>query len=120
MESILNYVEAEPKTYYQALQAADSEKWKIAVREELDALVKNKTWKVVPREVGRKALHSKWVYKKKVDGEGKLESYKARLVACGNEQTHGKDYFDTFAPVMELTATKIILVMAQVWGVLVQ
>ena len=69
---------------------------------EIDALVENGTWQVVDRSPETKPLHSKWVYKKKQDANGNLVRYKARLVACGNEQTYGKDYFDTFAPVMAL------------------
>ena len=64
-----------------------------------------------------KPLHCKWVFKTKMDAQGQVERFKARLVACGNEQRYGQDYFQTFAPVMELSAVKVILVLAQLWGV---
>ena len=62
-------------------------------------------------------LHKKWVYKTKHDADGNLERYKARLVACGNEQVFGRDYNVTFAAVMEMSRVKLILALARIWKV---
>nr|BAP68978.1 RxLR effector candidate protein [Hyaloperonospora arabidopsidis Emoy2] len=62
-------------------------------------------------------LHSKWVYKTKRDADGELERYKARFVACGNEQVFGRDYNITFAAVMDMSSVKIILALARKWRV---
>eukprot|EP00253_Pinus_taeda_P009355 PITA_09355 len=44
-------------------------------------LHKNEAWDLVDLSVGRKPIGSKWVFKKKTNAEGKVEKYKARLVA---------------------------------------
>ena len=62
-------------------------------------------------------LHTKWVYKTKTDANGNIERYKARLVACGNEQRFGVDYGLTFAAVMDMGTVKIILALARKWNV---
>lgn len=67
--------------------------------EELEALKKNKTWELAHLLVGKKAVGCKWLYVVKQNPEGKVERYKARLVARGYSQTYGIDYDETFAPV---------------------
>lgn len=46
---------------------------------------------VVPKFAEEKLLHPKRLYKTKRHADSSLERYKARLVACGNEQSHGDD-----------------------------
>ena len=63
------------------------------------------------------AFHSKWVFKTETRADGELEGYKARLVACGNEQVLGVDYNLTFAAVMDISTAKVVLALAATWGV---
>ena len=69
------------------------------------------------RSPGANALHSKWVYKTKAGADGELKRYKARLVACGNEQVVGVDYNLTFAAVMDISTAKVVLALSATWGV---
>ena len=47
-----------------------------------------------------------------MDADGRIESFKARMVACRNKQVLGVDNILTFAAVMELNTVKVILVLA--------
>lgn len=47
------------------------------------ALMRNKTWHLVPPQKGRNMIDSKWVYKIKRKSDGSLDRYKFRLVAKG-------------------------------------
>ena len=67
--------------------------------EELEALKKNKTWVLTTLPPEKKAVNCKWIYTVKHNPEGKVEWYKARLLARGFSQTYGIDYDETFAPV---------------------
>ena len=67
---------------------------------------------VVPPENAH-VLHNKWVFKENTDADGKVELYKARIVACGNKQLFGVNYTFIFAAVMELGTVKIILVLSR-------
>ena len=85
--------------------------------EEMRALEDNDVWKVEVPPKGSHVLHTKWVFKTKLDADGEIGRFKAKLVACGNEQVFGVDYGLTLAAVMELSTVKVILVLAPRWGV---
>ncbi len=57
-------------------------------------------------------MGSKWVFRAKKDAAGNVVRYKARLVAQGFLQVPGIDYFDTFAPVTQLTSIRTVLAFA--------
>jgi hypothetical protein len=50
---------------------------------EYGALMRNKTWALVPPQRGRNLIESKWVFKVKHNANGSVDRYKARLVAKG-------------------------------------
>eukprot|EP00253_Pinus_taeda_P011706 PITA_11706 len=67
--------------------------------DEMESLHKNEAWDLVEFPAGRKPIGSKWVFKKKTDAKGKVEKYKAWLVAKGYSQVKGIDFGDIFSPV---------------------
>eukprot|EP00644_Phytophthora_capsici_P018852 jgi/Phyca11/132500/e_gw1.174.10.1 len=81
------------------------------------ALEANGVWRVVRKPRKEKLLHTKWVFKTKLDAGGGIERFKARLVACGNEQEFGVNYGLTFAAVIEMSSVKVILALARRWRV---
>jgi hypothetical protein len=58
------------------------------------------------------AITSKWVFKIKTKSDGSIESYKAHLVARGFQQTRGRDYDETFAPVAHMTTVRTLIAVA--------
>ncbi len=63
----------------------------------MQSLLDNDVWELVELPENRKPVGSKWVYKVKVDGDGRVKRFKARLVAQGYTQTtKGADYDETF------------------------
>jgi hypothetical protein len=83
---------------------------------EFGALIKNKTWHLVPQK-GSNVIGCKWVYKIKSKSNSSLDRYKARLVAKGFKQGYGLDYEDTFSLVKAATIHIILsLVVSRGWS----
>jgi transposase InsO family protein len=105
-------VSGDPLTLDEALSGPDAEKWRAAMKSEMDALVANGTWDLASLPAGRKAVGSKWVFKTKRNAKGDIIRHKARLVAKGFTQVQGVDFTDTFAPVARFTSFRLLLSIA--------
>ena len=70
----------EPKTFN---EDSNDEFWKSDMKEELDQIEKCWTWELVPRPQDKNIIDTKWVYKNKLDENGRVIRNKARLVCKG-------------------------------------
>ncbi|GKA84653.1 retrotransposon protein, putative, ty1-copia subclass [Tanacetum coccineum] len=72
----------------------------------------------IPMEVlvdlppGCKTVRSKLIFKKKTDMDGIVHTYKARLVAKDYTQLYRVDYEETFSPVADIRAIRILISIA--------
>jgi histone deacetylase 1/2 len=90
----------------------DDNKWNHAMQQEYDALIKNKTWHLVPPSSDKNLIDCKWVYHIKKNADGTIQRYKARLVAKGFKQRYGIDYEDTFSPVVKAATICLVLTLS--------
>ena len=105
----------DPATYSEAMSLPDADKWRKALDEEMTSIKANHTWELVDLPPGKRPIGCKWVFKKKMNAEGKVERYKARLCAKGFSQRAGVDYNETFAPVLKYKSLRILLHLANMW-----
>jgi hypothetical protein len=73
----------DPRTDREAVDLEDGKLWKKAMDEAMVALDKNEAWDLVELSTGRNPIGRKWVFKKKLNTEVKVEKYKPRLIAKG-------------------------------------
>lgn len=99
----------EPRTYD---EASKSEKWLKDMEEYVQQIEKNETWELVPRPVDKNIIRTKWVYRNKMNEEGKVIRNKERLVSKGYAQVEGIDFEEIFAPVARLEAIRMFLAFA--------
>ena len=99
----------EPQTFH---EASSNPLWQQAMKEELDALHKTRTWDLVDLPSGKSVICCKWVYKIKTRSYGTVDRYKAWLVARGFTQEYEIDYEETFAPVARLSSVRTLIVIS--------
>ncbi|GJY08429.1 retrovirus-related pol polyprotein from transposon TNT 1-94 [Tanacetum coccineum] len=68
----------------------------------------------------KKAIGSHWIFKTKLKSDGSVDRKKARLVVQGNRQMKGKDYKETFAPVVKMVNVRSLLAIAAMQGPLLE
>ena len=78
---------------------------------EMKSLHSNEVWELVEPPPDRKVVGNKWIFKRKVDADGAVERYKARLVAQGCTQKFGLDYEETFSPVVRFESIRSIVAL---------
>jgi Reverse transcriptase (RNA-dependent DNA polymerase) len=102
-------VTCDPTSLHEALSSPDAARWQEAMHAEMTALVNMGTWSVVELPPGRQPIGTKWIFKTKLNSAGEVSRYKARLVVQGFTQVEGVDYFDTYAPVVNITTIRTLL-----------
>ena len=103
------HTHTKPKTF---TEANKHDCWQKAMQDEINALIKTGTWKIVDLPPNAKPIGCRWIYKVKHHVDGSIERYKAKLVAKGYNQIEGLDYFETYSLVAKLTTIRIVLALA--------
>ncbi|KAL0416080.1 UNVERIFIED_CONTAM: Retrovirus-related Pol polyprotein from transposon TNT 1-94 [Sesamum latifolium] len=78
----------EPSTFEEVLM---HDEWKNAMKEDMRMIEKNRTWSLVPRPRNRHVIGVKWIFRTKLNPDGSINKYKARLVVKGYSQLAGVD-----------------------------
>ena len=79
----------EPTNYKEVMASIESAKWKEAMDNEIKSMYDNEVWNLVHNVPGRNIVGYKWIFKKKTDMDGKLHTFKDRLIVKGFTQTPG-------------------------------
>jgi hypothetical protein len=98
----------DPDTMYwdQAIKQEDATEFIQAAIEEIETHQQQAHWEVVPKSVvpsGTRVLDAIWSMKRKRNLKtNQVYKHKARLNVHGGQQQYGKDYWETYAPVVTL------------------
>jgi hypothetical protein len=103
-------INANPKSFTEALLSPQNAHWKAAIKAELQSLMHRNTFNM-PSEAppGRSIVGCKWFFVKKRGAAGRVQRFKARLVAKGFTQRFGIDYQETYAPVIDSIAYRYLI-----------
>ena len=96
-------------SYEDIMLDIDKNKWIDVMRTEMDLTCFNDVWTLANPSIRIKTIGCKWIYKRKRGLDGKVETYKARLVTKGYNRKKIIDYDETFSLVVMLKSIRIIL-----------
>ncbi|KAA0055030.1 retrotransposon protein, putative, Ty1-copia subclass [Cucumis melo var. makuwa] len=71
----------DPLSYKQAMNDVNKNLWVKAMNLEMESMYFNSIWQLVDLPEGVKPIGCKWIYKRKKDSAGKVQTFEARLVA---------------------------------------
>jgi hypothetical protein len=92
--------------------ALSDSSWVNAMHEDLENFERNQVWTLVEPPHDVNVIGTKWSFKNKQGENNEVVREKARLVAQGFSQVEGLDFLETFAPVSDLEARRILLSFA--------
>src|SRR5436190_16002573 len=95
-----------------AMSQKDAAQWIKVMKVEIQSIIDNKKWELSNLPSNRQVIGTKWVLKKKRDGNNNVLYYKARLVAKRYSQIAGLDFTETFAPVVRIESIHTLLAIA--------
>ena len=104
-----------PDNRGQALSSSDAKEWLKAMNLENKSLEDNEVFekikvKDLPKDV--ELISGRWVFKVKSNGEGKIQRFKARVVARGDQAKLGVHYFRRYSPVACASTIRFLLAIA--------
>ncbi|GJU98880.1 retrotransposon protein, putative, ty1-copia subclass [Tanacetum coccineum] len=82
----------------------------------MQSMKDNDIWELVELPPNAKTVGHKWLFKKKTDMEGAVHTFKSRLIAKDFTQTYGIDSEETFYPVANIRAIRILIAIAAFYG----
>ncbi len=99
-------------TVEEALTSPEAEEWKRAITTEEHGLDEKGVLVKAECPDGIRPLKTRYVLSRKIAPDGTVNRYKARRVVQGFHQTYGKDFFETFAPVVGFDTLRLVLGLA--------
>ena len=100
-------LEVDPFTYDEAINDINVNHQKKAMKSKIESMYSNHVQKLIDLHNEVKPIGCKWVYKRKRGIDGKIKTFKSRLIAKGYNQKEGIDYEDTFSPVAMIKSIRI-------------
>ncbi|GJX88666.1 hypothetical protein Tco_0340680 [Tanacetum coccineum] len=70
---------SKPVTYYEAVSENEVAHWQDAIKTEMQSMYDNQVWELVDLPLTGRSERSKWVFKKKINMDGNMQTYKARI-----------------------------------------
>jgi len=87
-----------------------------AMKVELATLESMGAWEVVDRDDSMNVIDSTWAFKCKRYPDGLIKKFRARFCARGDHQLQGIDFFETYAPVVQWTTVRLMLILEVLLG----
>jgi hypothetical protein len=105
-------IDDDPRTVKEEMDSKHGKLCKKAMVEEMATLDNKESWDLVELSSGINIIGNKWVFKKNLNAEGKVEKCKARYVEKGYSRVDRIDFGEICYPIANLTSIRFILSLA--------
>ena len=112
----LSAASADNPRFNEAMAGPNAEGFINASVLEVSTLQHMDAWTQIERTPDMNVLPSTWAFKIKRFPDGLVRKLKARFCVRGDRQIEGVDYFDTFAPVVQWSTVRLLLVLSVTLG----
>jgi hypothetical protein len=103
--------------YGDMLKSEDREKFVEAMQKEMSGIweiMEVVPWTTIPKETKR--LPAIWAFQRKRNPDWSINKWKARLNAHGGKQLQGVNYWDTYAPVVNWSTVRLVMILSLLNG----
>ena len=107
---------ADNPRWHEAMKGPNADGFLRASTLEIATLQEMNAWTQVPMTKKMNVLDSTWAFKIKRFPDGLIRKLKARFCVRGDQQIEGIDFFDTFAPVVQWSTVRMLLVLSLTLG----
>ena len=121
-------MENNPKTFYEAMSSRDVAFWKEATNDEndrkenvfqafclLDSILSKYTWILVDLPPGSNPIGYKWVFRRKYNIDGFIQTFKARSIAKDFAQKENDYYFNTYSLMARITSIRDLFALPSIY-----
>ena len=112
-----------PRSAQHSKSYPDAEHWDAAIQLEIDSFIHKGVIQPCNQSdipTNTRIVNTRFVLTLKVNQDGTIDKYKARLVALGYGQVQGENFDETYAPVAQLTTVRTVLVLCLHYGIVPQ
>jgi hypothetical protein len=98
-----------------AMKVDDSEHFLASMDDLMKNLLHNDIYEIVPRSqvpAAQRVLRTVWSHRRKQKPYGTIYCHRSRICADGSQQQFGIDYTNTYAPVVNWTTVRILLILS--------
>ena len=101
-------------SYGRSIAAVDKEAFEESMNEEMVKFFDNGIYEIFKKSTVpelKSILRAVWSHRRKTTPDGKVYRYRSRTCADGSTQKHGRDYTDTYSPVVMWSTLRTIFVV---------
>mgnify|MGYP003340111652 CR=1 FL=1 len=100
--------------YKQAMDASDNDDYIASMKSEIQIMTEQNIWTSVlhstmPKDA--KVIKSIWSFRRKCNPMGDITKYRSRICAHGGQQQYGRDFTDTYCPVVSWSTVRLLMIL---------
>ena len=107
--ALIGYASRDPKMLDEALHGLNAKEWQEALDHKISQLERHGTWVVQDLPLGQTAIPCSEVVRVKRGPNGKVQSYRVRIVARGHRQVEGVNYTKTLLAAAKMPTICVVL-----------